>query len=519
MPILFAASPADPSAVSPAAPGPAPRAVRRPRRARTPGRFARATLVPWALAAFVACNKSGDMPEPDGGVPDVIDAAVPPVRRDLAAPPDGAAPPDARPDSVPLVRAELAPGTYHTCAITPSGAVRCWGWNNVGELGLGDTTQRGHLPGQTVAGFPAVPLGSGRTARAVAVGWHHSCAILDDETLKCWGSSVYGQCGQGQPTLYGDAPGEMGDALAVVDLGTGRRARQVVAGENHTCALLDSGDVKCWGEGTNGKLGLGGTQNRGAAPGEMGDALRRVDLGTGRSARALAAGRSHACALLDSGQVKCWGRNLGQLGVGDVADRGDEPGEMGDALPAVDLGTGRTATAIAAGDGHSCALLDNGRLKCWGMNYDGELGLGDATYRGDNPGELGDNLPVVDLGTGRTAKRVAAGGSHTCALLDNDLLKCWGSSISGEIGRGSQDSYGNKPGQMGEALMPIDLGTGRTVHAVASGYGHLCARLDSGAIKCWGGNRTGQLGIGDERARGDNPGEMGDRLPEVVLGP
>jgi alpha-tubulin suppressor-like RCC1 family protein len=147
----------------------------------------------------------------------------------------------------------------------------------------------------------------------------------------------------------------------------------------------------------DGQLGLGDTANRGDGPGEMGDALPSIDLGRGRSATALSAGNYHTCAVLDDGAVKCWGFNgFGQLGLGDTAWRGDGPGEMGDALPSIDLGTGRSATALTA-TSHTCALLDHGSLKCWGQNEYGQLGLGDTAFRGDGPGEMGDALPAVLL--------------------------------------------------------------------------------------------------------------------------
>lgn len=114
--------------------------------------------------------------------------------------------------------------------------------------------------------------------------------------------------------------------------------------------------------------------------------------------RSISAGGSRSCALLEGGLVDCWGSNtLGQLGLGDGRDRGDDPGEMGDNLRPVNLGTGRTATAIAAGGEHTCALLADGAVKCWGLNLDGRLGLGDTQGRGGNPGEMGENLPTVDL--------------------------------------------------------------------------------------------------------------------------
>jgi hypothetical protein len=179
----------------------------------------------------------------------------------------------------------------------------------------------------------------------------------------------------------------------------------ISAGTYHTCAVLDDDSVKCWGRGDHGQNGYGdrltaATVNRGDSPGEMGDNLDAVDLGTGRNAKMISVGDSHTCAVLDDDSVKCWGWNAnGQLGLGDTSSRGDYPGEMGDNLPVVDLGTGRTAKMIDAGTHHTCAVLDDDKVKCWGWNDSGRLGLGDTSNRGDGPGEMGDNLPVVDLGT------------------------------------------------------------------------------------------------------------------------
>ncbi|MFM7060318.1 MAG: RCC1 domain-containing protein, partial [Actinomycetes bacterium] len=194
------------------------------------------------------------------------------------------------------------------------------------------------------------------------------------------------------------------------------------------------------------------------------------------------------------------------------------PGEMGDTLPTVALGTGRTATQLAAGVGHTCALLDNGTVKCWGWNYAGQLGLGDTNARGDGPGEMGDNLPTVALGTGRTATRLAAGVDHTCALLDNGTVKCWGANSAGQLGLGDNQPRGYVPGQMGDTLPAVALGTGRTATQLAAGFTSMCVVLDNGTVKCWGLNYDGELGLGDTNDRGDGPGEMGDTLPTVDLG-
>jgi alpha-tubulin suppressor-like RCC1 family protein len=310
----------------------------------------------------------------------------------------------------------------------------------------------------------------------------------------------------------------MGNNLPPIDLGTGRTALSVSAGGFHTCAVLDNGALKCWGNGAGGRLGNGDIVPVGDQPGEMGDNLPPVDLGTGRTARAVSVGNAHTCALLDNGTVKCWGENShGQVGQGEQVPRGDLPGEMGDNLPPIDLGAGRTARAISAGRNHTCALLDNGSLKCWGLNSDGQLGQGDTNSRGDVSGEMGDNLPPIDLGTGRTALSVSSGTTHTCALLDTFAVRCWGGSAAGTLGLGDTVTRGDGPGEMGDDLPPVDLGTGRRASAVAVGEGHSCALLDDGTLKCWGSGSNGRLGYGDTTNRGDAPGQMGDDLPTVDL--
>jgi hypothetical protein len=236
-------------------------------------------------------------------------------------------------------------------------------------------------------------------------------------------------------------------------------ATSISAGGSSACALDNSsGRVKCWGSNSSGALGLGDNNNRGDAANEMGDNLPIVDLGTGRTATAIFAGGYHNCAILDNASVKCWGNNYnGTLGLGDTNSRGDAANEMGDNLPIVDLGTGRTATAIFAGGYHNCAILDNASVKCWGNNYNGVLGLGDTNHRGDAANEMGDNLPAVDLGTGRTATAISIGNNHTCALLDNSDIKCWGNGSMGKLGQGSTSNIGNNANMMGDNLPAIDL--------------------------------------------------------------
>ena len=380
-------------------------------------------------------------------------------------------------------------------------------------LGLGIAPPPAGADGNEAPGNPAA-------ARGLSLGSSHVCAILATGSVRCWGDNGAGQLGQGDTASRGDGPDEMGAFLSAVGLGTGRTATAIAAGALHTCARLDNGTVKCWGNNTTGQLGQGSTTNLGDGPGEMGDSLPAIALGTGRTATAITAGANHTCALLDNGTVKCWGSGAGgRLGQGSTTTLGDGAGEMGDNLPAIALGTGRTATAISAGSNHTCALLDNGTAKCWGSGSGGRLGQGSTSNLGDGAGEMGDDLPAIALGTGRTATAISAGGSHTCARLDNGVAKCWGSGSNGKLGQGTVVNPGHTAGEMGDSLPAIALGTGRTATAVTTGDFATCARLDDGTVKCWGSNAGGVLGLGDTANRGDNAGEMGDNLPAVFLPP
>ncbi|MCA9178676.1 MAG: hypothetical protein KDB14_29645, partial [Planctomycetales bacterium] len=415
----------------------------------------------------------------------------------------------------------ITAGGNFTCAILDNGSVKCWGSNNLGQLGLGDTNNRGDDAGEMGDSLPAVDLGAGRTAVQIAAGASHSCAILDDSTTKCWGYNVYGSLGLGDSARRGDDPGEMGDALPAVDLGAGRHAVALSLGANLSCARLDNAAVKCWGHNGWGQLGQGDVSARGDGPGEMGDALAPVDLGAGHTALAMAAGGQHVCAILETGAVKCWGYNAdGQLGVGDTNDRGDQSGEMGNGLPTVSLGTGHTAVRLVATYLNSCAELDDGSMKCWGANWSGMLGIGPSDNRGDEALDMGDNLPSFDFGGGKTAQSLGSGfGYHFgCALLNDASIKCWGSNSYGQLGIDRSGNTGDESEDMGSQLQNVDLGTGASVQQVAGGDSHTCALLAGGIVKCWGSGRYGTLGQGDTMRRSGRSVTMGDNLPAVSLG-
>jgi hypothetical protein len=197
----------------------------------------------------------------------------------------------------------------------------------------------------------------------------------------------------------------------------------VTVGGSHACVLLEAGNAKCWGYGYFGQLGYGNDGNIGDSSAEMGYNLTNIDLGTADGgakylAVQLVAGNHHTCALLNNGNVKCWGRNdKGQLGYGHKNNTGNEPNEMGDNLPPVDLGTGKTAVYLAAGHEHTCAILNDGKVKCWGDGGSGRLGNGGTANQGDEASEMGDSLQNVNLGTD-TAVQITAGFSHTCVFSE-----------------------------------------------------------------------------------------------------
>ncbi|MFZ9489271.1 MAG: fibronectin type III domain-containing protein, partial [Ilumatobacteraceae bacterium] len=184
----------------------------------------------------------------------------------------------------------------------------------------------------------------------------------------------------------------------------------------------------------------------------------------GRTAKALSAGGSHTCAIRDTNDVVCWGVGAtGRLGTSSEDDVGSVAGQMGDSLTSVALGTGRTAIALSAGSAHTCAVLDDSTTKCWGSGASGRLGTGDTVSRGDQPGELGDSLSAIALGTGRSSRAVVASVAHTCVVLDTFALKCFGLGTSGRLGSGGTSTLGDAAAEMGDNLLAVNLGTDRRV--------------------------------------------------------
>ncbi len=346
----------------------------------------------------------------------------------------------------------IAAGDTHTCALTTGGGVKCWGGNNGGQLGDGTTTNRS---------TPVDVIGLTSGVSAITAGGYYTCAVTISGEAKCWGDNLYGQLGDGTTTNH-TTP------VDVVGLTSGVLA--ISAGYNHTCTLTAAREVKCWGSNSGGQLGDGTTSRR-STPVDV------VMLASGVSA--VSAGDFHTCALAVSGEVKCWGENAyGQLG--------DET-TTAHSTPVDVIGLASGVSAVAAGDSHTCALTTGGGVKCWGYNYYGQLG-DNTTTNHSTP------MDVVGLTSGVSA--IAAGPLHTCALTTGGGVKCWGYNYYGQLGDGTTTNRST----------PVDVtGLASGVSAISVGGRHTCALTTAGGVKCWGNNNLGQLGYGTDLYESSTP--------------
>jgi len=385
---------------------------------------------------------------------------------------------------------EVTSGGLHTCIRTESQEIQCWGGNNYGQLGDGTTTDRS-TPGPVIVKVDKVSSGYG-----------HSCALLSTNALKCWGWNSDGQLGDGTTQDHIAPALVVGFSEGLVD---------VSAGGFHTCALEETGVMKCWGENSSGQLGDGTLISR-STPDEV--------FGLGGAVSMLSAGYAHSCAVDTSGALKCWGNNqYGQLGDGTIISKN---------IPIEVIGLSSGVAGVSAGMNHTCAVLNNGGIKCWGSNQYGQLGDGTTTDR---------TIPGDVNGLTSGAAMVSAGGLHTCAVLSNGGVKCWGYNHHGQLGNQttvdrsspvtvvglsgfaqvSAGGYhscavsstgiekcwgGNYSGQLGDGTntnrsTPVDVsGLNSGVSIISAGYEHSCAVLPSGEVRCWGGDAYGQLGDG-----------------------
>jgi len=330
---------------------------------------------------------------------------------------------------------DVTVGYQHACSLRVDGAVRCWGFNNYGQLGDGTTTQ---------ARVPRL-VGGLSNAAAVSAGYYFTCARLTDRTARCWGYNGYGQLGDGTTT-------DRRAPVAVTGL-TG--VAQIDAGIHHACAAREDGSLLCWGYNFYGQLGdLTGTNRATPTPVQGLSGVSRV-----------AAGGNHTCAIRSGGTVWCWGYNgYGQLGSGNTSDSARAT-QVAGVAGAVDL---------AAGANHTCARLTDGTVRCWGLNGNGQLGDGSTSTR---------YTPVAVSGvTG--AVQLSAGDNHTCARLTDGTVRCWGLNANGQLGDGTTTARPTAVAVAGLA----NAGSVATFHRTT------CATSSDNTLRCWGENGNGQVG-------------------------
>lgn len=356
----------------------------------------------------------------------------------------------------------LSAGVEHICAVTSAGRAACWGRNDKGQLGDASSTER-HQP-RAVVTLTGV--------KATTAGGKQSCAIVGAaNNLYCWGSDASGQLGSSSSSGATDpnsTPVLVQDDNGSADM-TG--VTSVAAGTSHTCAV-HGGDVACWGDGSNGKLGDEDTSVHSAVKAAQclrGPAGSESFVNDGVK---VVAGQQHTCLLRSNKTVDCWGDNsLGQLGAGAIASTG-----LATAVTGLS-----NVTALGAGAFHTCALV-GGQVYCWGSNASNQLGLASgASY---NTPQLVPGLSGVTV--------LATGGSFTCVIAGGSV-QCWGANGSGQRGDANAASSSSR------TSLSISQPT-----ALTAGSLHACALTSSNQAYCWGDNLRGQLGHGTAGA-GSNP--------------
>ena len=361
----------------------------------------------------------------------------------------------------------VATGGYHSCALMPDQTVWCWGQNIVGQLGDGTHTDS-TLPVKVSGLAPAIDI---------AAGEYHSCAVTTTNEVWCWGSNAYGELGNGTTTQDSATPVHA----------AGFSALQVSAGHEFTCAVSVFHFVRCWGDNNYGELG----------DGTMADSSTPVVVKNLSNVIAVSAGYYHACAIESNGTLWCWGDNgNGELGNGSAALSSDVP-------VIVPM---QNVTAVSAGNSDTCAIGDApGHLLCWGWNIDGELGNGSFTD---------SNMPVPVGGTSSPltgVQQFSVGNDSTCAIVtvtSGPVVLCWGDNNHGKLGDGSNAPDRPFPGPVfGLAGAASGAPTGPA--QVAVGGQHACVVVQTAQVECWGYGFYGQLGDGSSMDR---------HIPAPVIG-
>lgn len=362
-------------------------------------------------------------------------------------------------------------GDDHSCAVMSDATVKCWGGNENGQLGDGTHTYSA-TPVQVVTS-PGHPLAN---VVQVSAGENFTCAVLSDHSVRCWGDNEAGQIGNNTITESDDvlAPAQV---VGIGGSGTLGGVSRVSAGGWFTCALLTDGTIDCWGDGVSGQLGNGssGSSNAIASP------VHVYKTGTSGalfgSVTSLSAGNSHACAV-SAGSVYCWGiDHNGDLGTGATGSESNNPA----------LVAGISATQVSASYYDTCALLSAGTVDCWGLNHEGELGQGGAMPGTDS------STPVQVYSSGTTplggVSSIGVGGFHVCARLSSGITDCWGNNGDGELGNGTSADAVNPGAVYSSGTTPL-----ANVSQLSPGMYFTCAVLAGGTVDCWGDNNSGQLG-------------------------
>jgi cysteine-rich repeat protein len=347
----------------------------------------------------------------------------------------------------------------------------------------------------------------------MGVGNGFTCALLRGGYVRCWGDNTYNQLGLGHADPRSNLkPYQLTKADGVTLAGPidlGGTATAIAVGTRHACALLSTGKVKCWGDNSSGQLGQGNTdQILDRAPNAINGV--QFDAAGTMTAKAIAAGGRSNCAILQDDSVRCWGVNSnGELGLGN------KTAVSAVTTPAgyLSVSLGATAVGIATSSDHSCAILSDSTARCWGGNSYGELGISNTTPVGATqvPSSLGAAglLPTGAVGV----KTISTATLFSCALLNNYSIECWGQNTYGQIGIGSAANVGDNesPAAYGMSIIGNVQAT-----CVVAGTGHTCALLTGQGLKCWGSNIKGELGDGTTTNHGVT--DLPASLPIVAVG-
>ena len=349
----------------------------------------------------------------------------------------------------------LATGNSHSCAILENGSAMCWGLDNYGQLGDGGDATNLNKPTSFVS------IAEGQSVDQIYARQLRTCIIFDDNSASCWGFNEDGQAGDDSTNTY-KSPS------VKVQFPDGKGVKSIGMGLKHTCAILEDDNLTCWGLDSYGALGNGNLDTSDKYTPQT------ITTPSDRKVVKVEPGATHTCILLDDGGVMCWGRdNVGQLGNGDTSDTIHTPSSN------VELPEGRAATDLSVGDHHSCALLDNGSITCWGLNNYGQLGENTTTNR---------LIPVyAQLPDSSSAVSVSVGPHSSCAILENSSLYCWGHNHFGRLGIGVTG---------GIYLTPMFVEGPTNIVDLSVNYDHVCGLYENGSVSCWGRGKYGPLGIG-----------------------